>query len=183
MKKLLKEGTNLAPVPVAMVSCQGEDKANIITIAWTGVLNSEPPLVYISIRPTRHSYNIIKNTKEFVLNIPDDKLVWQADFCGTKSGSKVDKFKEANLTKEEASIVKAPMIKECPISLECKVEEIKHLGSHDMFIARVVATHVEEAYVKENGAIDFESANLLTYAGSCYLCQNKKIADRGICLK
>ena len=106
MKESLKPNTTLAPIPAVMVSCGDMESANIITVAWTGVLNSEPPLVYVSIRPSRHSYNIIKQTKEFVINIPDEKLVWQVDYCGTKSGKEVDKFKEANLTKETSKNIK-----------------------------------------------------------------------------
>lgn len=183
MKSNVKVQTALAPVPIAMVSCGDELKSNITTIAWTGIINSEPPLVYVSIRPSRHSYSIIKNWGEFVINIPDEKLVFAADFCGTKSGKEVDKFKEARLTKEKAQIVKAPLIKECPINIECKLKEIKKLGSHDMFIGEIVAVNADDEYVRDNGNIDYGKANLLTYMGQEYFVANKKIADRGICLK
>ncbi len=183
MKSNVKVQTALAPVPIAMVSCGDELKSNITTIAWTGIINSEPPLVYVSIRPSRHSYSIIKNLGEFVINIPDEKLVFAADFCGTKSGKEVDKFKEARLTKEKAQIVKAPLIKECPINIECKLKEIKKLGSHDMFIGEIVAVNTDDEYVRDNGNIDYGKANLLTYMGQEYFVANKKIADRGICLK
>ncbi|HBC84931.1 MAG TPA: flavin reductase family protein [Clostridiales bacterium] len=183
MKSNVKVQTALAPVPIAMVSCGDELKSNITTIAWTGIINSEPPLVYVSIRPSRHSYSIIKNLGEFVINIPDEKLVFAADFCGTKSGKEVDKFKEARLTKEKAQIVKAPLIKECPINIECKLKEIKKLGSHDMFIGEIVAVNADDEYVRDNGNIDYGKANLLTYMGQEYFVANKKIADRGICLK
>lgn len=183
MKKEVKPGTALAPVPVVMVSCKEGEKENIITIAWTGVASSEPPLVYVSLRKSRYSYDIIKNTKEFVINIPNDKLVVETDYCGTKSGKEVDKWKEMNFTKLQASKVDVPMIEECPIQLECKVKEIKELGSHDMFIAEVVAVHADEEYVKESGAIDYTKANLLTYTGKDYLCQNKKVAQRGVSVK
>lgn len=182
MKESLKPNTTLAPIPAVMVSCGDMESANIITVAWTGVLNSEPPLVYVSIRPSRHSYNIIKQTKEFVINIPDEKLVWQVDYCGTKSGKEVDKFKEANLTKEKCENVSAPAIKECPIQLECKLTEIKHLGSHDMFIAEVVGIRCEEKYLDEKGKIDYTKTNLLTYGGQSYFSQNKEVGKRGICL-
>lgn len=183
MKSNVKVQTALATVPIAMVSCGDELKSNITTIAWTGIINSEPPLVYVSIRPSRHSYSIIKNLGEFVINIPDEKLVLAADFCGTKSGKEVDKFKEARLTKEKAQIVKAPLIKECPINIECKLKEIKKLGSHDMFIGEIVAVNADDEYVRDNGNIDYGKANLLTYMGQEYFVANKKIADRGICLK
>lgn len=183
MKSNVKVQTALAPVPIAMVSCGDELKSNITTIAWTGIINSEPPLVYVSIRPSRYSYSIIKEMGEFVINIPDEKLVFAADFCGTKSGKEVDKFKEARLTKEKAQIVKAPLIKECPINIECKLKEIKKLGSHDMFIGEIVAVNADDEYVRDNGNIDYGKANLLTYMGQEYFVANKKIADRGICLK
>ena len=124
-----------------------------------------------------------KRKGEFVINIPDEKLVVAADFCGTKSGRDVDKFKEAKLDKEKAQIVKAPLIKQCPINLECKVKEIKHLGSHDMFIGEIIAVNVDDECVKENGNIDYGKANIITYMGQEYFVANKKIADRGICLK
>lgn len=183
MKTSIKVQTALAPVPVAMVSCGDEVNSNITTIAWTGIINSEPPLIYVSIRPSRHSYSIIKESGEFVINIPSENLVVAADFCGTKSGKEIDKFKEAKLTKEKAKIVKAPLIKECPINIECKLKEIKHLGSHDMFIGEIVAVNADDEYIKENGSIDYGKANLLTYMGQEYFVANKKIADRGVCLK
>lgn len=183
MKKDIKVGTCLAPVPVVMVSCKEGERENITTVAWTGVINSEPPFVYISLRKSRLSYEIIQKTKEFVINIPNDKLVVETDYCGTKSGREVDKWQEMKLTKEKAQKVDVPMIAECPIQLECEVKEIKELGSHDMLIAEVVAVHAEEEYVKESGAIDYEKANLLTYAGTSYLTQNRKVATRGVSVK
>lgn len=182
MKESLKPEAMLAPIPAVMVSCGDMENSNIITIAWTGVLNSEPPLVYVSIRPTRHSYEIIKNTKEFVINIPDEDLVWQADFCGTKSGKDTDKFKQANLTREQSKTIKAPSIKECPINIECKLKEIKKLGSHHMFIAEIVSINAKQEII-ENGKISLGKANLITYLGNQYYVANKKIANRGICLK
>lgn len=182
MKENLNPSTVLAPIPVVMVSCGNMEEANITTIAWTGILNSEPPLVYVSIRPTRHSYNIIKETKEFVVNIPDENLVWQTDYCGTKSGKEVDKFIEAKLTKEECKYVKAPAIKECPISLECKVIQIKELGSHHMFIGEILGVNANKELI-ENGKINIAKANLITYLGNQYYVANKKVGDRGICLK
>lgn len=182
MKENLKPDTILAPIPVVMVSCGDMKKSNILTIAWTGIINSEPPLVYVSIRPTRYSYQIIKDNMEFVINIPDEKLVWEADFCGTKSGKNVDKFTETNLTKEECKLVKAPAIAECPISLECKVKEIKELGSHHMFIAEIVSVNSTKDII-EDGKMKLSKANLLTYLGNEYFVANKKVGDRGICLK
>lgn len=182
MKETLEASTILAPIPTVMVSCGNMEKANITTIAWTGVINSEPPLIYVSIRPSRHSYNIIKKTGEFVVNIPDEKLVWETDYCGTKSGKEVDKFKSANLTKEASKKVSAPSIAECPINLECKLKEIKELGSHHMFIGEVVCVNANKELVKD-GKIDLASAKLITYLGNEYYIADTKVGDRGICLK
>lgn len=182
MKEALEPSTTLAPIPSVMVSCGNMEKSNILTIAWTGVLNSEPPLVYISIRPSRYSYEIIRKTGEFVINLPDENLVWQTDFCGTKSGKDIDKFKEAKLTKETCKFVCAPAIAECPISLECKVKEIKELGSHHMFIAEIISVNAKEEIMKD-GKMDLQKANLLSYFDSKYHVANKKVGDRGICLK
>ena len=183
MKFELKPQTALAPLPVVMVSCGDMEKSNITTIAWTGIISSEPPLVYISIRPTRKSYEIIKETSEFVINIPDEKLVWQVDFCGTKSGKTVDKFKEAKLSKEKAKLVKAPLITECPVNLECKVMEIKPLGSHDMFMAEIININADEDFKLDNGKLNYGKMNILSYMGQEYFVQNKKVADRWVCLK
>lgn len=181
MKENLQPSTTLAPIPAVLVSCGDMNNANITTIAWTGVINSDPPLVYVSIRPTRHSYDIIKNSKEFVINIPNEELVWATDFCGTKSGKNTDKFAEAKLTKEKCKVVNTPAIKECPISIECKLVEIKELGSHHMFIGEVVSVNANSEIV-ENGKIDLGKANLITYLGSEYYVANKKVGDRGICM-
>lgn len=182
MKEQLNPTTSLAPIPAVMVSCGNMEKANITTIAWTGVLNSEPPLMYVSIRPSRHSYEIIKETKEFIINLPDENLVWATDFCGTKSGKDIDKFQEAHLTKEAGKIVSAPAIVECPINLECKLTEIKHLGSHDMFIGEIVSVNAKLELV-ENGKVNLAKAKLVTYLGNEYYVANRKVGERGICLK
>ena len=182
MKFELKPQTVFSPVPVVMVSCGTIENANITTVAWTGIVNSEPPLVYISLRDTRKSYEIIKEMGEFAINIPNENLVWHADFCGTKSGKNIDKFKEANLQKEKGKLVKAPLIKECPINLECKVKEIKSLGSHDMFIAEIVNINVDEEFI-ENEKLNYGKMNLLSFMENKYYVNNTEIADRGICLK
>ncbi len=182
MKENLEPTTVLAPIPAVMVSCGDMENSNITTIAWTGVLNSEPPLVYVSIRPTRYSYEIIKKSGEFVINLPDEKLVWQTDYCGTKSGKEEDKFKNAHLTKQVCKLVKAPAILECPISLECKLKEIKELGSHHMFIGEIVNISANKEFI-ENGKVNIPNAKLITYLGSEYYVADKKVGDRGICLK
>lgn len=183
MKQELKPETFLGAVPSVMVSSGDMEASNILTIAWTGILNSEPPLVSISIRPSRYSYSIIKEKKEFVINLPGEDLVWATDFCGTKSGKQIDKFKEAKLTKIPANYIKAPMIKECPVNIECKVRQIEELGSHHMFIGEIVNINVDKEYLLDNGKIDTSKLKTLSYLGTEYCIADKKVGDRGICLK
>ena len=171
------------PNPVALISCGDMERSNIATIAWTGILNSEPMIVYVSIRPSRFSYNIISKTKEFVINLPDEKLVKIADYCGTKSGKDVDKFVECNLTKRQSSEIDAPYIEECPINLECKLIDIQKFPSHDVFIAEVVKTHCNKEILDDYGNVDFLKANLITFAGKKYFSNNKEIGFRGCGVK
>ena len=169
-KQNWKPGTMIYPLPAVMVSCGAdESEYNIITISWTGTLCTNPPMCYISVRPERHSYNIIKKNMDFVINITTQKLSFATDWCGVKSGKDYNKFKEMNLTPEKSQIVKAPQISESPISIECKVVEIKSLGSHDMFIAEVVAVNVDESYInKENQAFDLSKALPIAYSHGKY---------------
>ena len=146
-----------------MVSCQLEDKPNIITLAWTGVVCSEPPMISISIRPSRYSFDIIKRTKEFVLNAVNESLIMQADFCGSNSGRNVDKFKRLNLTPLEADKVRVPLIGQSPINLECQVRNIIELGTHHLFIGEVVATHVDETYLDSEGKPDIAKIKPVVY--------------------
>ena len=155
------------------------EKSNIITVAWTGILNTNPATVYISVRPTRYSYNLIKENGEFVINLTTKKLVKATDWCGVKTGAKVDKFKEMNLTKEKANFVKCPLIKESPVSVECKVKEVRHLGSHDMFIAEVLSIDADDKYIDENGAFDISKCDLISYANGGYYTQGEKIGKFG----
>ena len=146
-KQTWKPGNMLYPLPAVMVSVtDGKGEDDIITVAWTGTICTNPPMVYISVRPERYSYHMIKETGEFVINLTTEKLAKATDFCGVRSGRDVDKFKETGLTREKADIVSAPMIQESPVSIECKVKEIKELGSHHMFLADVVAVHADEHY-------------------------------------
>ena len=174
-----KPGTFEYPIPAVMVSCGSMEKSNIITVAWTGIICSNPAKVYISIRPERYSYNIIKENKEFVINLTTEKLAYATDWCGVKSGKNVDKFKEMHLTKEKAKFVECPMIKESPVSIECKVTEIKKIGSHDMFIADVLAINAGEEYIDEKGAFDISKCNLIAYANGGYYSLGKKIGKFG----
>lgn len=161
-KKTFKGGAMLNPVPAVMVSC-GSRKPNIITIAWTGIVNSNPPMTYISVRKERYSHNIIENTGEFVINLCSEELAFATDFCGVRSGRDTDKFKEMKLTPERAEIVRCPMIKESPVNIECRVREIIELGSHDMFIADILKVHVDEQYIDRSGRIRLDQASLVAY--------------------
>lgn len=161
-KRSFKGGAMLNPVPAVMVSC-GSRKPNIITIAWTGIVNSNPPMTYISVRKERYSHNIIENTGEFVINLCSEELTFATDFCGVRSGRDTDKFKEMKLTPERAEIVRCPMIKESPVNIECRVREIIELGSHDMFIADILKVHVDEQYIARSGRIRLDQASLVAY--------------------
>lgn len=174
-----KPGTFLYPLPAVMVSCGTMEKPNIITVAWTGILNTNPPMVYISVRPSRYSYHLIKEQGEFVINLTNKNLARATDWCGVKTGAKVDKFKEMKLHKEKANFVKCPMIKESPVSVECKVKEIKELGSHHMFIAEVLAINSDEKYIDEKGAFDISKCDLISYSNGHYYQLGKKIGKFG----
>lgn len=178
-KRLWKPGTFLYPIPAVMVSCGDMENSNIITVAWTGIINTNPAMVYISIRPERYSYNIIKESGEFVINLTNSKLAYATDWCGVKSGRNIDKFKEMNLTKQKANFVNCPMISESPISIECKVNKIEELGSHHMFIADVLGIHAAEEYFDESGAFHIEKCNLMAYANGKYYSLDKKIGKFG----
>ena len=180
-----KAGTFVYPIPAVMVSCGTMEKSNIITVAWTGIINTNPAMVYISVRPERYSYHLIKEQKEFVINLTTEKLAYPTDWCGVKSGNKVDKFKEMNLHKEKSEFVNCPMIKESPVSIECKVKEIKELGSHHMFIAEVLAIHASKEYIDEKGAFDISKCHLIAYANGGYYTLGKKIGKFGysVCKK
>lgn len=178
-KVMWKPGTFLYPIPAVMVSCGTMEKSNIITVAWTGILNTNPAMVYISVRPSRYSYNLIKDQGEFVINLTTKDLVRATDWCGVKTGAKVDKFKEMNLHKEKANFVQCPMIKESPVSVECKVKEIKELGSHTMFVAEVLAINSDEKYIDEKGAFDISKCDLIAYSNGNYYSLGKKIGRFG----
>ena len=168
MKKSFKPGTLLSPVPAVMVSCGDGEEKNIITIGWTGIINSDPPITYISVRKSRYSHHIIEKTGEFVINLTTEKLAFAADYCGVKSGRDVDKFKEMRLTPESADIVKCPMIAQSPVNLECRVIEVKSYPTHDMFIAEIVAMHADDEIVDEKGKIDMSAAGLIAYVHGEY---------------
>lgn len=168
-KTTFKPGTMLNPVPAVMVTCgSAVGEENIITIAWTGIVNSEPPITYVSVRKSRFSHDIIAREKEFVINLTTKDLVKAADFCGVRSGRDLDKFQEMGLTKEKADIVGCPMIAESPVNLECKVLEVKEYPTHDMFLAEIVAVHADESLLDENGRFALERAKLIAYSHGEY---------------
>lgn len=175
-------GALVAPVPAVMVSLGDMDRSNIITVAWCGITNTVPPKTYISVRPERHSYNILKERKEFVINLTPANLTKKADFCGMYTGRKVDKFKECGFTKEKASKIDAPMISECPISIECKVTDIIPLGSHDMFLADIVAVNVEKALL-EGDKLCINRAHLCAFAHGEYYKLGERIGKFGFSVK
>ena len=174
-----KAGTFIYPIPAVMVSCGTMEKSNIITVAWTGILNTNPAMCYISVRPERYSHDIIKENGEFVINLTTEKLARATDWCGVRSGRDYDKFKEMKLTKEKGNFVKAPLIKESPVSVECRVKEIIPLGSHDMFVAEVLSIDADEKYIDEKGAFDISKCNLIAYSNGNYYSLGKKIGKFG----
>ncbi|MBQ4536197.1 MAG: flavin reductase family protein [Lachnospiraceae bacterium] len=179
-KELWRPGNMLYPLPVVMVSmADAQGKYNIITLAWVGTVCSDPAMVSISIRPERYSYPIIKETGEFVINLTTKDLAFATDYCGVKSGRDVDKFKEMNLTPIPGTKVKAPLIAESPISLECKVKQITPLGTHDMFLAEVVAVHADTKYMDEKGRFHLEDAEPIVYSHGSYLTCGDKIGTFG----
>ena len=178
-----KGGALLAPVPSVLVSCGSKEKSNIITIGWTGIACTQPPKLYISVRPERFSYELIKENGEFCVNLPTTEMVRAVDFCGVKSGKNIDKFKETRLTKSESFKVSCPSIAQCPLTLECKVDKIIPLGSHDMFIADIVSVSVDESIIDEKGRLMLERADLLAYCHGDYFTLGKKIGDFGFSVR
>lgn len=179
-----KPGNMVYPLPAVMVSCADkEGNSNIITVAWTGTVCTNPPMAYISVRPERHSYQMIRDTGEFVINLTTKDLAYATDFCGVRSGRDVDKFTEMKLTKEKASHVNAPMIGESPVNIECKVTEVKELGSHHMFLADVVAVHVDDAYMNENQKFELGKAEPLIYSHGEYYSTGQLLGTFGYSVK
>ena len=168
-KVTFKPGNMLYPLPAVMVSCQRPgEKPNIITIAWTATVCSTPPMLSISIRPERYSYDIVKETGEFVVNLTTKDLAYATDYCGVKSGRDVDKFKEMGLTEQKSNVISAPGIAECPVNIECKVVDVKELGSHAMFLAEVVSVQVDDAYMDETGKFHLNNTGLMAYSHGAY---------------
>ena len=182
-KQVWKPAVILNPVPVVLVTSSDGTKDNIFTVAWTGTICSDPAMTYISVRKERFSYDIIKESGEFCINLVPEELAYATDYCGVKSGRKEDKFKSMNLTKEKASVIHAPLIKESPVNIECKVTEIKELGSHDMFLAKVVSVNVDDKYIDDKGKFDLSKWNLITYSQGEYFKLVEKIGKFGFSVK
>lgn len=179
-----KPGNMVYPLPAVMVSCADkEGNSNIITVAWTGTVCTNPPMAYISVRPERHSYHMIKETGEFVINLTTKDLAFATDFCGVRSGRDFDKFTEMKLTKEQASVVAAPMIGESPVNIECKVREVMELGSHHMFLADVVAVHVDDKYMNENQKFELGKAEPVAYSHGEYYSLGELLGTFGYSVK
>lgn len=183
-KRQFKPGNMLYPLPAVMVSvADKEGNSNIITVAWAGTVCTNPPMLSISVRPERYSYHMIRETGEFVVNLTTEKLAYATDYCGVKSGRDTDKWKAVGLTRETASQVLAPLIKECPVNLECRVKRVDELGSHHMFLAEVVAVHVDEAYMDEKDTFHLSDAKPLAYSHGRYYGLGKCLGTFGYSVK
>ncbi|MEG1993408.1 MAG: flavin reductase family protein [Oscillospiraceae bacterium] len=179
-KKIVWEPTAIVnPVPPTLVTCGTVESPKVLTIAWTGILNTKPSMTYISVRPERYSYETIDKSGEFVINLATKDIVKAVDFCGVRSGSRVDKFKETGLTVQSAQKIKSPIIKQCPINIECKVKEKIELGSHHMFIAEVVCVNVDESLIDKDGKLHLDKSGILAYAHGEYFELGKKLGSFG----
>lgn len=180
-KRSFKGSVILNPVPVVLITSRNKNgDENVFTVGWTGTLCTKPPVLSISVRPERLSYEYIKETMEFVVNLPSSSIVKAVDYCGVKSGKTVDKIKEMNFNLGESTNINVPYIKECPVNIECRVREIMSLGTHDVFIADVLGSHVDESLIDEKGKIHFEEANLISYChGEYYPLPKKSLGSFG----
>jgi len=184
MKIKKKPWTALFPCPVVLVTCvDATGKPNIITLAWAGTVCSEPPTIALGIRPTRYSHKLIKDSKEFVVNIPTTKIIIESDYCGVNSGKNVNKFSETKLTQEQATKVKSPLIKECPVNMECILKDVNSLGAHDIFLGEIVQVHVDEDILDEKGKIDFTKADPFVFNQGEYWNIHKKLGTYGFSKK
>ncbi|MCM1037890.1 MAG: flavin reductase family protein [Roseburia sp.] len=183
-RQQFKPGNMLYPLPAVLVStADKEGNSNLLTIAWTGTICSDPPMVSISVRPERFSYHMIEETGEFVINLTTEELCFATDYCGVKSGRDIDKWKETGLTKIAGEKVSVPMVKESPLNLECQVTEKKELGSHHMFLAEVVAVHADEKYMDAQGRFHLNDAGLLVYSHGRYLSTGRELGSFGYSVK
>lgn len=182
-KQHWKGSVLLAPVPPALVSCGTMEEHNVLTVAWTGVVCTHPPLTYISVRPSRYSYSIIEKQKEFVINLTTSSMCRETDFCGVKSGKDIDKFSYCKFTPEPAQTVKAPLIAQCPVNLECKVIEQKEFGTHTMFLAEITCVNIDEKYLDSKGKLNLQQCGLMAYAHGEYFALGRKLGDFGFSVR
>ena len=182
-RQIWKPGTMLNPVPVVLVTSKYEEKENVFTVAWTGTICSDPAMVYISVRKERYSHELIKKSGKFCINLVNEELVYATDYCGVRSGKNENKFKTMKLQTESAVAFDCPIISKSPVVLECEVEEIKELGSHDMFIAKIINVDVDEKYLDSKGRLDLAKCNLVTYSHGEYYSVGKKIGKFGYSVK
>lgn len=182
-KQFWKGSSLLAPVPAALVTCGTSEKPNVLTIGWTGIVCTRPPMTYISVRPERFSHDIIRDSGEFVINLTTSAMVKQTDFCGVKSGRDVNKFEVCGFHTAPAVKVTAPLIEECPVSLECRVTETKLLGSHTMFLAEIVGVDVDEKYIDSKGKLNLQQCGLAAYAHGEYFALGRKLGDFGFSVR
>ena len=183
MKKQLAPGALLAPVSVVLISCGTVEKPNVFTVAWAGTVCTHPPMISISVRPGRFSYPLIKESGEFVLNLPSASMARAVDLCGVKSGREVDKFALCGLTAVPAAGVSAPAVEECPVRFSCKVKSVTPLGTHDLFLAEIVSIEADEALFEENGRLALEKADLLAYSHGEYYTLGKKVGSFGFSVR
>ena len=178
-RTIWQPGTFEYPIPAALISSGTMEDSNLCTVAWTGIINTDPAMCYISLRETRYSYELIKEHKEFVINLTNERLAYATDWCGVRSGRNFDKFKEMKLTKEPGKFVKCPLVGEAPVSIECKVVGMKKLGSHTMIMAKVLSIDADDKYIDENGAFDISKCDLISYANGGYYLQGEKLGKFG----
>ena len=178
-KQHWKGGALLSPVPPVIVTCGTAEKPNALTVGWTGIINTIPPKTYISVRPSRYSYNLIKESGEFVINLPTERLVKSVDYIGCRTGAKEDKLSKCKLTVSASQKVSAPLLDQSPVNIECRVSEVISLGTHDMFLADIVGVNVDESLIDENGRLALEKANLLAYVHGEYYGLGKKLGSYG----
>ncbi len=172
-------GTLLAPLPPALICCGTMEEPNVMTAAWTGIISTTPPMTYVSIRPSRFSHDIILQKKEFTINVPTWKIAHAVDYCGVKSGRLENKFQKTGLTPAPSSVVSAPQISQCPISLECVVKDILHFETHDMFLSEIVSVSVDDEYINSAGKLELEKAGLLVYAHGFYYTMGRQLGKFG----
>ena len=183
-KETWKPGNMLYPLPAVLVTvADNSGNENVFTVAWTGTICTDPAMVYISVRPSRYSYDMIKESGQFVINLTTEKLAKATDYCGVKSGRDENKFEKMNLQTEKAEYVKAPLLTDSPVNIECEVTEIKHLGTHDMFIAKVLCVHADKEYMDEKGKFDLAKAKPIVYSHGQYYSTDKKLGKFGFAVR